>query len=165
MKKTNLRALLSALLVIGAMACMLIVLVMNAYDKFPERIKVREDGVTEDVFTVRNLQLCPDQSKEYDVDLVCDASGAYNVTLTYEELKPGTMKHYVDVVVSVEDETVYTGKLSTLMDKKETISFDGTLMSRTPLTVTIKYLMPYETGNEAQGTTADFDIHLKIQKI
>lgn len=164
MNKKTVFIIISALLMLGLMASMLVMFVMKAHENFPKNIKVRENGVTEDVFTIRDLQLCPNQSKEYEVDLVCDASGDYNITMTYEELQQGTMKHYVDVVVKANGETVYTGKLSTLIDNKEIISFDGTLLAKEPLILTVTYTMPYEVGNEAQGTSADFDIHLKIQK-
>lgn len=157
--------MLSAFFVLAMMASMLIVLVMQAHNNFPKDIKVREDGVTEDVFSVRNLRLCPTESKAYDVDLFCEASGDYNITLSYVETKPGAMKHFVDVAIKLNGEAVYTGKLASLIDKKEIVSFDETLFANDPQTVTVVYTMPYETGNEAQGTTADFDIHLKIQKI
>ena len=165
MNKKTVFIIISALLMLGLMASMLILLVMNAHEDFSKNIKVREDGVTEDVFTVRDLRLSPNQSKEYEVDLVCDASGAYNITLEYEEKQHGTMKHYVDVVVKANGETVHEGKLSSLMDKHEIVSFDGNLFAKKPLTVTVIYTMPYEIGNEAQGTSADFNVHLKITKI
>ena len=165
MNKKTVFIIISALLMLGLMASMLLMLMMKAHENFPKNIKVREDGVTEDVFAIRDLQLCPTESKEYEIDLFCDASGDYNITMAYEERKQGTMKHYVDVVVKANGETVYQGKLSKLIDGKEIVSFDGTLLAEHPLTVTVTYTMPYETGNEAQGTSADFDIHLKIQKI
>ena len=68
-------------------------------------------------------------------------------------------------LVKVNGEAVYTGKLASLIDKNEIVSFDETLWANNPQTMTVVYTMPYETGDEAQGTTADFDIHLKIQKI
>ena len=165
MNKKTVFIIISALLMLGLMASMLLMLMMKAHVNFPKNIKVREDGVTEDVFAIRDLQLCPTESKEYEIDLFCDASGDYNITMAYGERKQGTMKHYVDVVVKANGETVYQGKLSKLIDGKEIVSFDGTLLAEHPLTVTVTYTMPYETGNEAQGTSADFDIHLKIQKI
>ena len=165
MKNRTLSTLIVALCTLGAMSVILVVFLINAYEVFPENIKVRENGVTESVFEVRDLRLCPAQSPEYDIDLVCDASGAYNITLSYEELLPGNMKHFVDVVVQANGETVYIGRLSKLIDDKEVVSFDGTLEADEPLTVTVRYVMPYETGNEAQGTSADFDLHLKIEKI
>ena len=165
MNKKTVFIIISALLMLALMASMLLMLMMKAHENFPKNIKVRENGVTEDVFTIRDLQLNPTESKEYEIDLVCDASGDYNITLTYEELQHGTMKYYVDVAVKANGEVVYEGKLSALIDDKEVISFDGVLLAEEPLVVTVIYTMPYETGNEAQGTSADFDLYLKVKKI
>ena len=165
MKRKNIFILISSLLTLAAMASMLIVLMIVARRDFPKNIKVREDGVTEGIFTVRDLQLSPAQSRKYEVDLVCVASGDYNITIDYAEIFNGGMKHHVDVAGKANGETLYKGKLSKLIDGEETVSFDGVLKEKEPLTVTFVYMMPYETGNEAQGTSADFDVCFKIQKI
>lgn len=165
MKNRTLGTILVALLALSAMAITLVLFLVEAHENFPESVKVRENGVTQDVFSVRDLQLYPGQSREYEIELVCDASGDYNITLAYEELESGSLKHYVDVAVKANGETVYTGKLSRLIDDKETVSFDGTLEAEEPLVVTVTYTMPHEIGNEAQGASTDFDIYLRIEKI
>ena len=165
MNKKTLNILIVALLVLGAMACMLIAFTANAREDFPESVKVKRNGETQEVFAVRDLKLTPSESKEYEIDLVCDASGAYDIALEYQEQHDGGMKRYVDVTVQANGETVYEGKLAKLLDGGEKIELQGTLYAQEPLVLKIIYTMPYETGNEAQGTSADFDLCLKIQKI
>ena len=70
-----------ALLLLAAMAVILGVFLWQAKQNFPRNIKVREDGVTEGIMTVRDLKLHPAESREYSVDLFCEASGSYYISL------------------------------------------------------------------------------------
>ena len=77
-------------------------------------ITVKENGVTESILEVRDLKLNPTESMEYDVNLLCDASGMYHISLDYNETEDGGMKPFVDVTVKVGGEQVYEGKLEEL---------------------------------------------------
>ena len=76
------------------------------------------------------------------------------------------MKHFVNVEVWCEgmDEVAYEGPLVDLLDGEEIITLNGNLYSRDPLELKIYYEMPITTGNEAKGTSADFNINLSIKK-
>jgi hypothetical protein len=144
---------------------MLITFLESVKQDFEDNIKVSEDGVTESVQQVRDLKLNPTESKEYRVDLVCAASGSYYIYIDYEEKEDGGMKPFVEVTVKLGDEVVYEGSLAMLLeDGCEPIQLEGELHAEEPLPITVCYLMPREVGNEAQGTYADFDLHLKIEK-
>lgn len=164
MKNRSINMLITALLLLGAISVTLVFFLWKAEENFPKNIRVRQDGITEDILPVRDLHLNPTESKEYSVDLVCDASGAYYITLDYEELENGGMKHFVNVTVKADNEVIYEGPLAALLDSDKILQFEGNLFATKPLTVSICYLMPYEVGNEAQGTYADFDVHIKIEK-
>lgn len=165
MKNKSVNILIVSFLLIGIMAVMLITFLGKAKEDFPENITVSSDGVTESILAVRDLKLSPTESKEYSVNLVCAASGSYHIYLDYEEKEDGGMKPFVDVTVKFDGEVVYEGELAALLrDDGELIQFEGELHAEEPLVVSICYLMPYDVGNEAQGTYADFDIHLKIEK-
>ena len=165
MKTKSLNILIVALLLIGIMSIMLIIFLYQAHEKFPQNITVNADDKTETIFSVQDLRLTPTQSKEYEVNLVCDASGAYNIFLEYEETYDGGMKPFVDVTVFCHDNVIYEGALSELLDGGKIVEFEGELASKDPLVVKIRYEMPGTTGNEAKGTSADFDVHIKIKKI
>ena len=151
-------------LLLGIMAVILIAFLGEAKEDFPKNITVSEDGATESVLAVRELKLNPTESKEYSVNLVCAATGSYHIYLDYEEKVDGGMKPFVDVSVKFDSEVVYEGELAALLDGDEVIHFEDELHETESLVVSICYLMPYDVGNEAQGTYADFDIHLKIEK-
>ena len=165
MKNRSINMLIVGLLVLGLLATALIAFLIKAKENFPKNIKVRENGVTESILPIRDLKLTPSESKEYSVDLVCDASGLYHIYLDFEELTDGGMKPFVHVSVSADGALIYEGELAALLDGDEVLYFQGDLFATDPLVLTICYLMPYEIGNEAQGTYADFDIHLKIKKV
>ena len=163
MKSKSLNILLVSLLLLGLMSVMLIVFLIKAHEDFPHNITVSADGKTETVLEVRQLRLSPTEKKEYSVNLVCDASGSYHIYLDFLEIADGGMKDFVNVTVKCAGFTVYEGDLKSLLDG-EVVTFDGVLESDDPLAVTICYEMPYEIGNEAQGTSADFDVRVRIKK-
>jgi hypothetical protein len=163
-KQIRVNVLIFGLLIVGAMAVVLLVFLIKAKEEFPDHITVSQDGVTESILPVRNLKLHPSESKEYSVNLVCAASGGYHIYLDFEETQDGGMKHFVNVSVSVGGELTYEGSLLGLLDGDEVVYFERELYEVEPQVITISYLMPHEIGNEAQGTYADFDVHLKIKK-
>ena len=154
-----------AFVLLALMSVMIITFIEDTHDNFEKNITVDADGVTEEVVAVRELMLLPTESKEYSINLVCAASGAYRIFLDYEEKADGGMKPFVDVVVKSDDKVVYSGNLAELIDGKRTVEFEGELFAKDPLVVTVCYEMPGGVGNEAQGTFADFDVRLKIKKI
>ena len=164
MKNRSWNILIVSLLLIGLISIMLTIFLGQAKENFPKKITVSSNGVTERILSVRDLQLVPTESREYSTNLFCEASGSYFIYLDYVEGVDGGMKHFVDVVVKANNEVVYLGPLVDLLDGDKVIEFEGELYEKEPLAVTIRYVMPYHIGNEAQGTYADFDIHLKIQK-
>lgn len=164
MKNRNINILIVALILAGIMAFMLAVFIEDAHDKFEENITVDAGGVTETTLEVRDLRLIPTQKSEYSVNLVCAASGDYNVYLDYVEKKDGGMKPFVTVTVSCDGNQIYRGGLSELLDNDIIIEFEETLEAKEPRVITFIYEMPYETGNEAQGTYSDFNIKLTISK-
>ena len=164
MKNKSINILIVSLLLLAVMAVVLITFLTKAKEDFPKNITVDGDGVTESILPVRDLQLNPTESKEYSVNLVCDASGSYLITLDYVEKVDGGMKQFVDVTVTCGDIVLYNGSLSTLLDTDTVLEMEGVLEAEDPLTLTFRYEMPESVGNEAQATHSDFDINLKIAK-
>ena len=164
MKNKSINMLIVAFLLIALTAVMLIVFLDTSKDEFPKKITVSENGVTESVLPTRDLRLNPTESREYCVNLICAASGKYEITLDYEEKLDGGMKPFIEVTVKADGKTVYEGGLLELLDSDKTISFEGELHEKKPLPITISYHMPRDVGNEAQRTYSDFNVHLKIKK-
>ena len=146
------------------MAIMMILFLYRADEKFENNITVTESGVTESVLKVQDLTLVPGTRRDYHVNLICDATGNYYIHLDYEEVHDGGMKHFVNVRIMLGDDEVYYGPLTELIDEDYIVTFEGILDHLDPLVLSFYYEMPIETGNEAQGTSADFDINLTIEK-
>ena len=164
MKNRSINILIVALLLLVVMSVVLFVFIEYAHEVFEENITVSADGVTRSVKAVKDLKLNPTESKEYNVNLVCEASGDYHISLDFKEKRDGGMKKFVNVTVSLGDDVMYEGDLATLLDTEKVIEFDGTLEADDPLPVTVRYEMPREIGNEAQGTSADFKVNFVIVK-
>lgn len=164
MKNRSVNILLVALCLFSVVSIMLIVFLGKAHDDFKENVRINADGVTEKTLTVKNLKLTPTEKKEYEILLTCAASGGYDIVLDYEETNDGGMKSYVDVTVKCNNQNVYEGSLTALLDEDKLVEFNGTLESDEPLVITICYEMPKDVGNEAQGTSSDFKVHLKVEK-
>lgn len=164
MKQKSITMLTVSLIVLGMMGVMLLIYVNRAHDEFKESVQVNENGVTEQVLEVRDLMLNPADQKQYEVELTCLASGQFDITLDYDEIENGGMKPFVNVRIFCEENELYSGTLVDLLDNGRTVVFREALHATEPLVLYMVYEMPYETGNEAQGTFADFNIHLMIEK-
>ena len=164
MKNRSFYILITAMVLLCIMATLLIFFIYNADQKFEGSIMVKENGITETLIPVRDLVLSPGVSKDYDVKLICDASGSYHVRIDFREKTDGGMKEFVDVVVEFDGKEVYSGRLTELIDEGFVIETEHELKAKDPVNVTFRYTMPLETGNEAQGTYAYFDVHIAIEK-
>lgn len=164
MKARSINILIAAVLVLTAMSIMLLFFLIDADRRFEGEITVEENGITETTIPVRDLALTPGYEKYYDVNLFCRATGSYHVTIEYLEEVDGGMKHFVDTTVEFDGEVIYKGPLTELIDDGLTLNFDTVLDDAVPATLVFRYVMPLETGNEAQGSFADFDISITVKK-
>lgn len=164
MKNRSINMLIVALLLIAALSVTLITFLAKAKEDFPKDIRVNADGESETILAVRDLKLNPSESKCYEVNLYCAASGSYYISLDYEEVTNGGMKSFIDVTVKCGDVVVYKGNLGALLDADVQVQFLGELHETEPVVISVCYEMPREIGNEAQSTYAEFDVCLKIKK-
>ena len=164
MKDRSFYILVTAILLLSAMALMLIIFLHEADESYEDSITVDANGVTETLIPVRDLTLTPGVKKEYDVNLICQATGSYFIHVDFQEKDDGGMKEFVDVRVEFDGEQVFDGKLTELIDEGVVIEGEGELHSEEPFEVHFYYEMPVEVGNEAQGTYSTFDVHILIKK-
>ena len=164
MKNRSVNILIASFVLIGLFAVMLIVFLDYAKDGFADSITVSSEGRTESTLPVRNLRLNPSESKEYSINLVCAASGGFDVTIDFVEKADGGMKPFVNVTVKCDGELLYEGSLTALLDGDEVIVFEAELHATEPRVISVCYSMPYNIGNEAQGTYSDFDLYVMVEK-
>ena len=163
-KKTFISIIITLSMITLAAICTCLFM-LNAYFKFKNTVTVKADGVTQATVSVSDLSLTPSQSKEYEINFVCDVAGTFSVELDYQEKDDGGMKDFVDVSVYAEGACVYEGGLAYLLQPDSLVTFNSTLHAKTPNAVKIVYAMPSETGNDAKNTSATFDILVRIYKI
>lgn len=164
MKKRSSDVLLVALCLLAIVSSLLVMFIGNTHEEFEQNITVNQDGQTDSVVAIRNLTLNPNESKQYSVNLVCDLSGSYIVDIDFIEIDDGGMKQYVQTVVRRDGIIIFSGGLDELLNTDKILSFESVLNGRNPVVLTFEYIMPYEVGNDAQGTTSDFDVNIKITK-
>ena len=167
MKNRSVNMMIVAILILALFSAAIIFFIADTHEKFPNRIMVRANGITESIIDVDGLYLRPAGISEYDINLVCAATGSYYVYLDYEEKADGGMKEFVHVVIESDGEPVYEGSLSALLaegEDEKIVEYISDLDDDEPNVITIRYSMSDLIGNEAQGTYSSFRIHLKIVK-
>lgn len=164
MKKKSLSILIVALAVIAALGGMMAIYLNDSKESFADSITVDRDGVTETVVSVQDLSLIPTEKKDYSVNLQSEIEGTFDVVLDYEETRDGGMKEFVVVTIKSGGSVVYEGALVDLFGDLDVV-FQVEIRNGETVDLNFCYEMPYSVGNEAQGTSADFDIHIRIQKV
>ena len=163
MKSKSFGIMIIGLALLLIMSIVMLLFIVRAHERFHSDLAITVDGVTEKTLTVPSLQLVPGSQEEYDVHVKCEASGLYEVEVFYYEKQNGGLKNFVNAVMTLGDERVHKGALRDLIDG-EPVRFDWTFEEGEAMTLTISYEMPIEIGNEAKGTSAGFDVKIKITK-
>lgn len=121
------------------------------------KIKLDDSGVTHAELKFSANGLLPAESREYSVVLQAKTSGTYNVTLEFVG-ENSILGDFVDVTVEYDGGKAEHSLAEML--NGETVEFTCEIAKKSA--IKIIYTMPEETGNEAQGASADFDILLTV---
>lgn len=117
------------------------------------------DGETFRSLSVELTGFYPGSEQKYTIELTSESSDAYEVTLSFrDDDENATLKNYLNVTISAQDVKIEKS-LNELLGGGE-VSL-GTNVSE----ITIAYSMPEDTGNEAQGATADFYIDFLAKSV
>ncbi len=102
--------------------------------------------------------LRPGEDFEYKVKFKSRAADDYDIGIEFKEVGESTLKDFVNVEICYGEE-VYVHTLCEMLDENKKVNFVCAL-GEEPAQITIRFSMPEEVGNEAQGTVADFDVLL-----
>ena len=149
------------LLSLGAIALLIYSLSQSNLEK---TISVESEGITTETLTVKGLALHPGEQQEYTVVFEGELDGDFTVSLDYRETRNGGMKPFVAAILRTGGSVVYEGTLAELLNSDRVITFDARLSPDDPLTLSLCYQMPSHIGNEAQGTFAEFDITVTVER-
>ena len=125
-------------------------------------IKVRENGETEERLEMFALNMKPGEAEEYELILISESEGEYEVSLSFEERESGELKKYVRVEIESGEEKIEKSLEELLRGEEAKIGVRFEEEKRRQ--VVIRYKMPEEVGNEAQGTEAKFDIVVRAER-
>ncbi len=115
------------------------------------------DGKTQKELDVTLSDFLPGDSKSYTVQMKNGAEDALTVEMSFEKADTDTLAPFIDVEVSINGEKVDNAKLNEYLQGK-TISFPNEFVAGSTHEVQITYSMSIDVGDEAQKTTADFQV-------
>lgn len=154
MKKTTAYILICLLIVMSLVG----ILIWATLDKKTDEKQAADIEITLDGNTTENLKvdftdICPGTEKQYVIRLKAENAKDYSIVLKF--VGDGKIKDYIDVEITTDGENLAEGskKLAELLGGDISLGKGAT-------EITIKYSMPLQTGNEAQGAEASFDIEL-----
>lgn len=151
-------------IVISLISVAVIFNTLDARSQFPNSIKIDGSGHAEKEFEIRNLQLHPNESKSYTVEVAPEFGGEFEISINYLEIEDGGLKEFVNVSVAIDGKEVETCSLKNLLEGKSNIVLLQTFDEKQPLKLTVTYIMPYEVGNEAKGAFANFNVTVIFDK-
>lgn len=163
-KNKSIWVLIISFIVVAFISIAIIFNNLDARSEFTNSVKIDGSGYAEKEIEVRNLQLHPNESKSYTIEVAPEFGGDYEISINYQEIKDGGLKEFVTVSFSVDGKQVQSSSLKSLLDSKSSIVILQNFSEDKPLKLTVTYIMSYEVGNEAQGTYADFDVTLIFDK-
>lgn len=160
--KIDFTYILLTALALAVAACIVVIVYLQKRDEQGGTtldITLSSEGVTQETLQVNALTLTPGAQSEYALCLSGGTESAYEITLAFEQTADSTLQNFVDVKVFADGELLAVTTLASLF-AGEKVEFSETVSKDSPLEITLCYGMSRETGDEAQGTSATFDVVL-----
>ena len=162
MKSKSINILLLSMLTLSIAGMGLALKVDAAQREFEKSIQIdseqmAEDGTYEEEIAFELLCFYPGVEKGYTLAISAPETNEYTLTLDFNETQDGELKNYLDVEISCGEITV-NRTLAALFADGEVTQFVCALEKGEEVKIDISYSMPLETGNEAMGAEAFFDI-------
>ncbi len=158
----------SYILILSLVAITMIGIIIGVWsyvsqDKFvnEKTIVLNEQPQTE--MEVSPSGLCPGMSVSYKIHLRANEGDSFGITMDFKKTDTDSLAQFVDVEVRLSGEKIDSAKLSEYLGGKQItfpIEFDGT----SEIDIEIVYSMGIDVGDDAQNTTADFNIVLSAKK-
>ncbi len=148
----KLKLILILVCVVMAFTGVVIVAVVQEQGNLKERTVIELNGETNKTLKTELTGFYPGSEREYKIILRGEASENYETTLNFRSDKSsGALENYIIVTITTKGVTIKK-------QLKELLDGEKAELGKNASEITITYAMPENTGNEAQGTTADFYI-------
>lgn len=142
---------LGVLIIIGA--------VLSVYWLTRDKRVIEVDLDAEDAQVVKFDDLCllPGESSGYTLSFSGEYSKEYNVKLRFGDMAPEqALKHYARLRLEQDGEVLYDELLSDTFEG-DAIKLKMKLIGKTQ-DIEVRFYLPADVGNEAQGAEADFEL-------
>ena len=152
-----------------AMMCVLILLTcfLLYYLRNAQRnttITLTENGIVNTELKTDFGTLLPGQSSEYTLNFKCQDKGAYRFSFVYTAKEKSPLASYVTVELDDGEERKASGNLGELLSGERLVT-TYTFTESITTSMTVRYKMASDVGDEAQGANLDFDLKLTVEKI
>ncbi len=127
-----------------------------------EKTIVLEDKVQSEM-KVSLTNIVPGESCNYSLHLKANKGDKFDVVMDFEKTDADSLAKFIDVDIIVNGESIGMSTLAELLEGKQIkfiADFDGTKT----VEVEIIYSMSVDIGDEAQHTSADFNILLTSKR-
>ncbi len=156
------RILILVILVEVLLAIIICVWAFAYKQRFTDDVTIVLDQTPQTQLEVELYDMYPGASKSYEIHLKADLGKTYNLALNFQKTKACTIAQFIDVQVKLGDELIDSAKLEEYLDGKK-VSFPMDFDSQTMIDIEIIYSMDDSVGDEAQNTTADFNLILSAR--
>ncbi len=155
--------IIKALIVITMISIVIGVWGYESQDEFAneQTIVLNEQPRTE--MEVSLSGLVPGMSVSYEIHLKADEGDSFGITMDFEKTDKDSLARFVDVEVRSSGEKIDGAKLSEYLGGRQ-ITFPTEFDSTSEIDIEIVYSMGIDVGDDAQNTTADFNILLSAKR-
>lgn len=133
-------------------------------DGYANNFVLTKDGIVRTELNADLGKLLSDQSSEYTLTFDCRSAGTYQISLHYETAEISPLGKYVTVEVKNGEERKASGNLGELLTGTPLIA-TYTFEEAQTASLTVRYTMSDELGDEAKGAALDFNLTLTVEKI
>lgn len=143
--------------------CFLIYYLQNTRGNM-QSITLTENGVVNAELNTDFGTLLPGESSEYILRFECKDIGTYRFSFFYTAKEKSPLGNYVTVEVKNGEERKASGNLGQLLSGDALVA-TYTFTESTAASMTVRYIMHNDVGDDAQGANLDFDLRLTVEKI
>ncbi len=132
-------------------------------DKLSKQKTIVLNEQTQTEMEVNLSGICPSMTVSYKINLKANKGDSFDITMDFEKTDTDSLAPFVDVEIRLKDESLDSAKLSEYLEGRQ-ITFPAKFDSDAEIDIEIVYSMGLDVGDEAQNTTADFNIVLFAER-
>lgn len=145
-------------IIIGTTCTIVIIIIILSLilrpDTLQENTIITMDDEKVETYKIEISDFYPGFEKDYKIIFDGDID-KYNVLLQFYNDNGGLLKDYLNIEIETKDETL-------IYSMNYFLKQDNIQLGKGIDEITIKYIMPEEVGNEAQGTNVKFYLKINI---